>query len=193
MFDSFFRQIYPSLTGASKKDCHSANHFCKKVSSLPNFAENKVYQMTELTTKQKKEWARTLFLDGTQMFTQQEIADKVGVSRKTINKWITDEKWGELRISLTMTKDQSIKRLHQQLDDLLYLISTRPMGERHATPPESETINKLSSAIEKLETEVGVKEVVNVSVRVIEFVRKYDVDKAKEIADIFDQFIKSLL
>lgn len=149
--------------------------------------------MADLNLKQKKEWARTLFLDGTQMFTQQEIADKVGVSRKTINKWVSEEKWGELRISLTMTKDQSIKRLHRQLDDLLYLIETRPMGERHANPTESETINKLSSAIEKLETEVGVKEVVNVSVRVIEFVRKYDNEKAKEIADIFDQFIKSLL
>lgn len=149
--------------------------------------------MTELSTKQKKDWARTLFLDGTQIHTQQEIADKVGVSRKTISKWITDEKWNELRISLTMTKDQSIKRLHRQLDDLLYEIELRPMGQRHATPPESDTITKITTAIEKLETEVGVKEVINVSVRVIEFVRKYDQEKAKEIADIFDQFIKSLL
>lgn len=148
---------------------------------------------SSLTAKQKKEWARQLYLDGSQMYTQQEIADKVGVSRKTICKWITDEKWNELRISITMTKDQSIKRLHKQLEDLLFLIETRPMGERHATPDESNTISKLTSAIEKLETEVGIEDVVQVSVKVIEFVKKYDVEKAKEIAEIFDQFIKSLL
>lgn len=148
---------------------------------------------SSLTAKQKKEWARQLYLDGTQVFTQQEIADKVGVSRKTICKWITDEKWNELRISITMTKDQSIKRLHKQLEDILFLIESRPMGERHATPDEANTISKLTTSIEKLETEVGITEAVQVSVKVIEFVKKYDVEKAKDIADIFDQFIKSLL
>ena len=92
-----------------------------------------------------------------------------------------------------MTKEQSIKRLHKQLEDLLFIIETRPMGERHATPDESSTISKLTTAIEKLETEVGVQDVIQVSIKVIEFVKKYDMEKAKEIADIFDQFIKSLL
>ena len=55
--------------------------------------------MTNLTSKQKKEWARQLYLDGTQVFTQQEIAEKVGISRKTLSKWVVDEKWNELRIS----------------------------------------------------------------------------------------------
>lgn len=149
--------------------------------------------MTNLTSKQKKEWARQLYLDGTQVFTQQEIAEKVGISRKTLSKWVVDEKWNELRISITMTKEQSIKRLHKQLEDLLFIIETRPMGERHATPDESSTISKLTTAIEKLETEVGVQDVIQVSIKVIEFVKKYDMEKAKEIADIFDQFIKSLL
>ena len=149
--------------------------------------------MTNLTSKQEKEWARQLYLDGTQVFTQQEIAEKVGISRKTLSKWVVDEKWNELRISITMTKEQSIKRLHKQLEDLLFIIETRPMGERHATPDESSTISKLTTAIEKLETEVGVQDVIQVSIKVIEFVKKYDMEKAKEIADIFDQFIKSLL
>lgn len=149
--------------------------------------------MTNLTSKQKKEWARQLYLDGSQVYTQQEIADKVGISRKTISKWVAEEKWSELRISITMTKEQSIKRLHKQLEDLLFIIETRPMGERHATPDESNTISKLTTAIEKLESEVGVQDVIQVSIKVIEFVKKYDIEKAKEIAEIFDQFIKSLL
>lgn len=148
---------------------------------------------TSLTAKQKKEWARTLYLDGTTVYTQQEIADKVGISRKSLSKWIADEKWNELRVSLTMTKEQAVKRLYKQLEDINFLIESREKGERHATPSESDTISKISSAIDKLQTEVGIKEVVNVSTKVIEFVRKYDLEKAKMIADIFDQYIKSLL
>jgi len=148
---------------------------------------------TSLTSTQKKEWARQLYLDGTHVYTQQEIAEKVGISRKSLCKWIKEEKWNELRISITMTKEQSIKRLHKQLEDLLFVIETRPMGERHATPDEATTISKITASIEKLETDVGVQDVVQVSIKVIEFVKKYDIEKAKEIAEIFDQFIKSLL
>lgn len=38
--------------------------------------------MAELTSKQKKDYARTLYLKDS--LTQQEVADKVGVSRQTI-------------------------------------------------------------------------------------------------------------
>ena len=40
--------------------------------------------MADLTTQQKKGYARTLYLKDN--LTQQEIADKVGVSRNTINR-----------------------------------------------------------------------------------------------------------
>ena len=39
----------------------------------------------ELTSDQRKEWAKLIFLK--ENITQQEIADRVGVSRITVNKW----------------------------------------------------------------------------------------------------------
>lgn len=44
----------------------------------------------ELSNTQKKEWAKTLYLK--ENLTQQEIADRVGVSRATVNRWIADGK-----------------------------------------------------------------------------------------------------
>ena len=42
--------------------------------------------MADLSNLQKKEWAKLLFTK--ENLTQQEIAERVGVSRVTINKWI---------------------------------------------------------------------------------------------------------
>lgn len=46
--------------------------------------------MTELTAVQKKEWAKTLYLKDN--LTQAEIAERVGVSRPTVNGWINKGK-----------------------------------------------------------------------------------------------------
>lgn len=47
--------------------------------------------MAELTSQQKKDYARTLYLKDN--LTQQEIADKVGVSRQTIIRWMAAGQW----------------------------------------------------------------------------------------------------
>ena len=59
--------------------------------------------MADLTTQQKKGYARTLYLKDN--LTQQEIADKVGVSRNTINRWIAAEKWEEMKVGMTLTRE----------------------------------------------------------------------------------------
>ena len=44
-----------------------------------------------MTTGQRKEWAKLLFVK--ENLTQAEIAERVGVSRVTVNKWINAENW----------------------------------------------------------------------------------------------------
>ena len=51
--------------------------------------------MADLTNTQKKEWARTLYLR--ENLTQQEIADRVGVSRVTVSNWCRGGKWRNRR------------------------------------------------------------------------------------------------
>ena len=60
----------------------------------------------------KKQWAKHLYIYDN--LTQKEIAAKVGITEKTLSKWVNDpkENWEMLKSSLTITKAQELKRLH---------------------------------------------------------------------------------
>lgn len=147
--------------------------------------------MADLTAQQKKDYARTLYLKDN--LTQQEIAEKVGVSRQTIIRWVAAEKWEEMKVGLTLGREQQIANLHRQVMELNNLILSRPEGERFATTAEADTLGKLAAAIKKMETEVGITDLVNVGMRFIEWIRLIDLDKAKEVTVLWDKFIKDCI
>lgn len=147
--------------------------------------------MAELTAQQKKDYARTLYLKDN--LTQQEIAEKVGVSRQTIIRWAAAEKWEEMKVGMTLGREQQIANLHRQVMELNNLILSRPDGKRFATSAEADTLGKLAAAIKKMETEVGITDLVNVGMRFIEWIRPIDLDKAKEVTVLWDKFIKDCL
>lgn len=109
--------------------------------------------MAELTNEQKKAWAKTLYTRET--LTQAEIAERVGVSRVTVNNWIGKGNWEQLKASITITREEQLKNLYRQLAELNNAIMGKPEGERFPNAAEADTISKLSNAIKKLETEVG--------------------------------------
>lgn len=143
---------------------------------------------TQLTNKQKKEWARVLYLR--ENMTQIEIADKVGISRTSLSKWVRDGKWEEMKVGLTMTKDEQIQNLYRQIAEINALIATKENGKRFPSTAEADTIGKISSAIKKLEGDTGIADYVSVGIKFIEFIRKADVAGAKEVTALWDAFIK---
>lgn len=147
--------------------------------------------MSNLSKTQQKEWAKTLFISD--HLTQAELADKVGVSRITINKWIKTERWEELKVGITLTKDEQLKNLYNQVAALNRSISAKEEGKRFADSKEADILMKLSASIKKMEDDVGIADVISVGRKFIEFTRKIDVEKAKEQAALFDAFIKSIL
>ena len=68
----------------------------------------------ELDNKQKKEWAKLLFL--TTDLTQAEIAVKIGVSRITIVRWAKE--WEGLKLNFLQTREARIKSTLMQLNEL---------------------------------------------------------------------------
>jgi Transcriptional regulator, contains sigma factor-related N-terminal domain len=145
----------------------------------------------DLSNTQKKEWAKTLYLK--ENLTQQEIADRVGVSRITVNRWIADGKWEVQKAGLTLTREEQIANLYRQVAEINRKIADKPEGERFASNAEADILGKLSAAIKKMETDVGIADIISVQTKFIEFLRSIDFEKAKELTQLSDAFIKSLL
>lgn len=149
---------------------------------------------TKLKRNQQKEYAKSLFLHE-QHLTQKEIAERVEVSEKTLSRWVNDpeENWEVLRASLSTTKEEQLRRIYDQINELTSEIQKRPKGKRFADSKEADTLLKLGSAASKLENEAAIGEIIEVCKLVVNYLRPLDLDKAKEITAVFDAFIKDRL
>jgi len=147
--------------------------------------------MAGLSLTQKKEWAQLLFTREGML--QKEIAVKVGVSPQTIVKWVPDGAWNKLKNSMLITREEKLRRLYMQLDELNNFIMTRQEGQRFANSKEADSISKLAVAIRTLESEANIADIVEVTKRFLNWLRPVSPEKARDIAGIFDDFIRSIL
>lgn len=145
--------------------------------------------MAELTLKQKREWALLLFTK--ENLEQKEIAVKVGVSEVTISNWKKKYHWEELKVSITITKEEQLKNLYRQIAELNKAIASREEGERYATPGEADSITKLANAINKMETDIGLSDIISTFKVFLAWLRRNDLPKAQELVPLFDAFIKT--
>ncbi len=147
--------------------------------------------MADLTNAQKKEWAKTLYLR--ENLTQQEIADRVGCSRVTVSNWVRAGKWEEQKVGITLTRQEQVGNLYRQVAEINRTIAGRPEGERYATSKEADILGKLAAAISKMEQEIGIADIISVLTGLIEWLRPYDIERAKELTRIADAYIKDKL
>ncbi len=148
--------------------------------------------MAQLTTAQKRDWARTMYLSEGR--TQAEIASICDVTRQTIIRWAKADHWDEHKACLAMTRDEQISRWQQQIVEINNNILNREVGERYANPKEADIIVKLTTAINKLETESGVHEIVGVGQRFIAYLRtRVELEQLKLITNLYNEFFKSLM
>lgn len=103
--------------------------------------------MAELTSRQKKDFARTIYLN--EELTHAEIAERVGVKRQTVSRWVGEGNWERYKVSITMTREEQLKNLYLQLAELNNAINGRPEGERFASTAESDTIAKITGSIKR--------------------------------------------
>lgn len=144
--------------------------------------------MTKENSINKQEIAKSLFLDGN--YTQEEIADKIGTTRQTVARWIKRGNWEEIKASVTITPTQIIAQWNRQIVEINNNINSREKGERYATTQEADALAKLAGAIKKIETELGITEIVSVSMRFLSWLRTIDINEAKHFNTLFDAFIK---
>ncbi|MBD5278937.1 MAG: terminase [Bacteroides sp.] len=102
--------------------------------------------MTKAELERKKDLARTLYMSGIE---QNQIADKVGVSRVTISKWCAADGWKEARAAKTITRPELINKLLRTVNDLLDKVNAS--GDVTLIDSLGDKLAKLTSAIDKLD------------------------------------------
>ena len=144
-----------------------------------------------LDNNQKRQWAQLLYTK--ELLTQKEIAEKVGVSAVTVNRWVDKYDWKAIRDSISLTKESELARVRAQLTALNDEIMNREPGCRYPSSGEADTQVKLSTTIKNLTTEVEINEIIDVSIEFTKWLQPMDFEKAQEFAGFFDSFIRHKL
>ncbi|MGP1515824.1 MAG: DDE transposase family protein [Bacteroidales bacterium] len=143
---------------------------------------------TKLQNNQKKVIAHDYFRLG---YSQIEISQKIDVSQQTLSKWAKEGLWKEERNSITQTRQELLKQYHDQLSELNRTINNREEGKRMPTKPEADVMTQVLNAIQKIENDASVSEIISVFTDFLDFIRGQAPHKALEISDYCDAFIKS--
>lgn len=143
----------------------------------------------ELSLQQKKDLAYALYMSDD--MSQQELADKVGLSKPTISKCIKEGMWQELKEAMSISREEQLKNFTSQLNALNNHIKDRkpPEGTPYPTSKEVDIQIKLAKAIDMLKGDASLTEQIFFSKRFIDFLRKHHTDKVKEITLLLNQFV----
>ena len=113
--------------------------------------------MTKAETEKKKSLARTLYMAG---LGQNEIADKVDVSRVTVSKWCNTESWKEARAAKNVTRPELVNKLLLTIDTLITQVNDSK--DPALVAGLGDKLAKLSAVIEKLDKKANVVDVIEV-------------------------------
>lgn len=144
-----------------------------------------------LTNSQKKDWAKTLIVK--EKLNQKEAALRVGVSTTTMNKWFREENWEKLQKNFILTRAEQMAFMLEELVEINEAVRAKPEGLRYADSKLGDVRRKLVKDIKELETKAAVPEIIHSCILLLEFIRKIDLEKAQELSQYVDAFIKSKL
>ncbi|KGF18505.1 terminase [Prevotella sp. S7-1-8] len=113
--------------------------------------------MTKAETEKKKSLARSLYLAGME---QNEIAEKVEVSRVTISKWCNADGWKEARAAKNVTRHELVNKLLLTIDKLITEVNESE--DPSLIAGLGDKLAKLSSVIEKLDKKANVVDAIEV-------------------------------
>jgi len=145
---------------------------------------------TKKEMQDKRDHAKLLFIH--EQLNQKEIAARIKVSEVTISKWANADSWDGLRVSITITKEEQLKNLYRQLAEMNKAIAERD-DKKYASSSEADAISKLATAIDKMESDVGIADIVSVAKKFLTWLRKFDLVKAQDVTPLFDAFVKDNL
>ncbi|WP_047789443.1 hypothetical protein [Tenacibaculum mesophilum] len=124
---------------------------------------------------------------------QKDLAQRVGVTEKTIGNWIEQEKWKKLKRNFLVTREELMADYLEELVEIKNAIKAKPEGERFADFKQAQIRRSLIKDIEALETDAQLPDIISAMTQLLNFVRKDSLEKAQETSHIIDAFIKHKL
>lgn len=113
--------------------------------------------MANKVSEEKKEFARVLYMSGEQ---QNIIAEKVGVSKQTINRWVAEEAWDKRRAAQSVTRPEIVNNLLRAISNEVEKLNEERDAEKVAGACDK--LSKLAAAIEKLDKKASVVDAIEV-------------------------------
>ena len=134
-------------------------------------------------TEKKKSLARSLYLSGME---QNEIAEKVDVSRITISRWVNNEGWKEARAAKNISRPELVNKLLLTIDGMIENVNKS--NDPTLVGSLADKLSKLSSTIEKLDKKANVIDAIEVFMA---FNRRIQ-DQASYDPEITPELIKAI-
>lgn len=142
-----------------------------------------------LKKDQEREYARILYVS--ERLTFKEIAERVGVSDKTVGKWADLHKWDNMRKSMLTTRQNQLVHWYNQLEAINNDIAAREPAIPNAK--EADIMSKITANIQRLEVETSIGEYVEVGRKVLTFIQDINLNDAKLFKSYIDEFINMKL
>jgi hypothetical protein len=133
-----------------------------------------------MKTSDKQYLAKILFT--TQKLDQKIVAEKVGVSERTMSEWVNKFGWKKLRNRLLVGKEQILSDLYEELEEMNEAIRSKEKGKRYSDPKQADTKVKLTASIRNLETELSIADLVGAGSK---FIKHLQVKKKYDLAITF--------
>ena len=134
-------------------------------------------------TEKKKSLARSLYLSGME---QNEIADKVDVSRITISRWANTEGWKEARAAKNISRPELVNKLLVTIDGLIENVNKS--DDPALIGSLADKLSKLSATIEKLDKKANVIDAIEVFMAFNRWIQ----DQASYDPEITPELIKAM-
>lgn len=113
--------------------------------------------MANKKQEDKKEYARILYMQGD---SQETIADRVGVTRQTVSRWVTAGEWTAQRAARHITRPELVNKLLNTIDQLIDNVNRS--DDPTAIAGLSDKLAKFSATIERLDKHSSVVDVIEV-------------------------------
>lgn len=146
-------------------------------------------RLTKAELDEKRDYAKLLFIK--EKLTQKEIAIRIDISQNTISKWANEGNWEAAQKSILLTREEQLRQMMNELDELNKEIANSPL--KRANKEQTWVRSQLTGDIKKLESKVSSYDAFNVARGIGEYYRPIDLDIAKQITELFDPYIKTLL